>query len=161
MANGELDVCEGVEVLGLQGRHWRLPPRLPLTMAGLGKQDGFTLHYRVRIQIPTSLRNVMAADNWVPEQDLEAVCNVADKSARARQLCWATAPWTAASIPSSRTARSRATARRSSWNRRRRPLGPLRGLAAGPGGPLSRAARTSRSSAQTETESPPTGLQSL
>ena len=63
MANGELDVCEGVEVPGLQGRHWRLPPRLPLAMAGLGKQDGFTLHYRVRIQIPTSLRNLMAVAN--------------------------------------------------------------------------------------------------
>ena len=50
-------------------------------------------------------------DNWIPEEDLEAVCNFADKSALAALL------------------------------RGLGPLGPLRGLAAGPGGPLSRAAR--------------------
>ena len=33
MANGELDICESLEVPGLQGRHWRLPPLLPLAMA--------------------------------------------------------------------------------------------------------------------------------
>ena len=63
MANGELDVREGLEVPGLQGRHWRLPPLLPLAMACLDKQDGFALHYRVRIQIQTSLRNLMAVAN--------------------------------------------------------------------------------------------------
>jgi hypothetical protein len=50
-------------------------------------------------------------DNWVPEQHLEAACNFADKSALAALL------------------------------RGLGPLGPVRGFAAGPGGPLSRAAR--------------------
>ena len=50
-------------------------------------------------------------DNWGPEQDLEAVGNFADKSTLAALL------------------------------RGLKPLGPLRGVAAGPGGPLSRATR--------------------